>query len=72
MDLNRFRIAPCVYPMNEPSSRGSNVEEDGKPSRTALQDSPVTRALTSEGIHPGKFSREPIRSQESYFLVNNK
>lgn len=32
----------------------------------------VTGALTSKSIHPGKFSAEPIRSQESYFLVNNK
>lgn len=40
----------------------------------APRGSPVTinGALTSKSIHPGKFSAEPIRSQESYFLVNNK
>lgn len=38
-----------------------------------VKGSSVTGALTSKSIHPGKFSAEPaIRSQESYFLVNNK
>lgn len=40
--------------------------------RKILKGSSVTGALTSKSIHPGKFSAEPIRSQESYFLVNNK